>query len=157
MAELGRRRWSRVLPALAAAAVLVQMVGLYRPAAPSVSWFPQADKLEHLLGFAVPVCLILLAAAFAPPRPKACKGPGGQAVRTSVRHRFVLVVVGIFALHAVVSELIQHFYYDNRTGDPFDVLADWSGVLLGCGVAQLVSRWSGVADRGSTAEVSVSR
>ena len=42
-------------------------------------------------------------------------------------------------VHAVVSELVQHFFYTGRTGDPLDVLADWAGVTLGAvvGVALL--------------------
>ena len=31
----------------------------------------------------------------------------------------------------VVSELIQHAFYPNRAGDPLDVLADWSGIVVG--------------------------
>jgi hypothetical protein len=37
-------------------------------------------------------------------------------------------VVGVFGVHAVVSELIQHVWYQHRTGDLLDVVADWVGI-----------------------------
>ena len=45
-----------------------------------------------------------------------------------------------FLLHAVVSELVQHFAYVGRTGDPVDVLADWVGVAVGVASARLLGR-----------------
>ena len=45
-------------------AVLLQLRGLYRVIGPSQTpWFPYADKVAHVMGFALPVMLILLAAA----------------------------------------------------------------------------------------------
>ena len=41
------------------------------------------------------------------------------------------VIAGVFAAHAVVSELIQHRFYVHRAGDPLDVLADWIGIVAG--------------------------
>ena len=42
-------------------AVLLQLWGLYRVAGPpQPPWFPFADKVEHAVGFALPVLLILL-------------------------------------------------------------------------------------------------
>jgi VanZ family protein len=106
----------------AVSAVLLQLWGLYRVAGPpQPSWFRFADKVEHAVGFALPVLLILLAIAL--------RGPVGwqrPSMRTSVS-----VVVMIFAAHGVVSELIQHHWYRYRTGDPLDVLADWVGIAVG--------------------------
>ena len=39
--------------------------------------------------------------------------------------------LGILAVHAPVSELIQHFALAHRSGDVFDALADFGGVALG--------------------------
>jgi VanZ family protein len=127
MSEEGHRFGrTRLLLVLAAVAVAAQLVCLYSPTGPPTPvWFPQADKLEHLLGFGAPVCLILLYQAARP-------GQDGIGRRTA------LVVTGLFSVHAVLSELIQHFFYRHRTGDPFDVLADWMGVVLGWATAQLV-------------------
>jgi hypothetical protein len=128
----------QVLVALATLSVAVHLYGLYRPTGPPApGWFPNVDKLEHLLGFGLPVALILLArAALDRRRP----GPD----RTTRAHRsdgpFTLVVVGAFALHAVLSELVQHFFYTSRSGDPLDLLADWAGVALGWGAARLLTR-----------------
>jgi hypothetical protein len=53
--------------------------------------------------------------------------------------RFWWLVTGVFAAHAVVSELVQHLFYARRTGDPLDVLADWAGVALGWGAARMLA------------------
>lgn len=130
---------SRALVVLAALAVAVHLFGLYRPAGPpSPSWFPHADKLEHLVGFGAPVFLILIT-----------RWRTGPAGRRALTRRFSWVVVGVFALHAVVSELIQHFFYTARTGDPLDVLADWTGVAVGAVLAMLVVRHDRVEAVGS--------
>lgn len=99
-------------------AVLLQLWGLYRVTGPpQPSWISYADKLVHAIGFAVPVILILLAVALR--RPLGSQWPpfGTSAL-----------VVGVFAVHAVVSELIQHVWYQHRTGELLDVIADWIGI-----------------------------
>jgi VanZ family protein len=120
----------QLLVVLAVAAVVVHLFGLYRPTGPpSPSWFPNIDKLQHLVGFGAPVCLLLLA------RWRWQLRSGGDLTR-----RFTGWVVGAFAGHAVISELAQHFFYVHRTGDFFDVLADWTGVALGWATAVLIRR-----------------
>jgi VanZ family protein len=115
---------ARLLRILAAVAICVQLVGLYQPTTPpQPAWFPNADKLEHAVIFGLPVALIMLA-----------------------RRRFSRLVVAIFALHAVVSELIQHFFYTHRSGDPFDVLADVIGVGLGTAVFAVIRARAGSRD-----------
>ena len=109
-------------------AVLLQLWGLYRVAGPpQPPWFPFADKVEHAVGFAVPVLLILLAIALRGPR--SWQWPN---MRTGV------FVVAIFAAHGVVSELVQHQWYRYRTGDPLDVLADWVGIAVGMLLIRLI-------------------
>jgi VanZ family protein len=99
-------------------AVLLQLWGLYRVTGPpQPSWIPYADKFAHAVGFAVPVMLILLAVA--PRRPLGSQWP---TLGTTA------LVVGVFAVHAVVSELIQHVWYEHRTGNLLDVIADWIGI-----------------------------
>jgi VanZ family protein len=99
-------------------AVAAQLYGLYRPGGPpQPEWFPAADKLAHLLGFAIPVLLVLCALTWY----------GGRRWRTGL-------VLGLFALHGVVSEIVQARLYANRSGDVFDVLADWLGIALGAGL-----------------------
>ena len=96
-------------------ALAVQLVVLYlprAPAGPSVNGF---DKLVHLSIFAAPALAALV---------------------VGIRPRWAL---GILALHAPISELIQHFVLPHRSGDIFDVLADLSGILIGA-LAYLV--WS---------------
>ncbi|MET0695384.1 MAG: VanZ family protein [Propionibacteriaceae bacterium] len=120
----------QLLVVLAAGAVAVHLFGLYRPTGPpSPSWFPHIDKAEHLIGFGAPVCLVLLA------RWRWRRRSGQDLTR-----RFTGLVVGAFALHALVSEVAQHFFYVHRTGDVLDVLADWTGVALGWAVAWGIRR-----------------
>jgi hypothetical protein len=99
-----------------ALAVIVHLYGLYRVTGPpGVSWLPDSDKVEHAVGFALPVLLILLTL--------------DRYGRRSARWQWL--VAGAFAAHAVASELIQHWFYVDRTGDPRDALADWIGVAIG--------------------------
>jgi hypothetical protein len=112
----------------AALAVSLQVSGLYRVTGPpQPSWFPLPDKLGHAVGFALPVMLILLAAALRRPAGRQRPSPATQAV-----------AVGVFAAHAVVSELIQHVWYRHRTGDPLDVVADWVGIAAGVMLLRLI-------------------
>ncbi len=85
-------------------------MGLYEPGSPdSVPLFdlPGADKVAHFLLFAFPVWLL-----------------GRLTGR-------IWLIVGIFALHGVVSELIQYWFLPHRSGDPLDFLADLIGVAAG--------------------------
>jgi VanZ family protein len=121
------RGW-RSIAVLAGLGLVVHLWGLYRVTGPpSPPWFPNADKLEHLVGFGLPLLLVLLT-LWLRARSRGRALPG----------RVVAVVVAAFALHGVVSELVQHFFYSGRTGDPFDTVADWAGVLLGLLAFRLV-------------------
>lgn len=114
----------------AVGAVLLQLWGLYRAVGPAQpAWFPFPDKVQHTIGFAVPVLLILLTIAL-----RGSFGWQWPAPRTTV------LVVTIFAAHGVVSEVIQHLWYRYRTGDLFDVLADWTGIALGVLLLRLIFR-----------------
>lgn len=135
MADRDRRRGPpQVLTVLAVAAVLAHLFGLYRTTGPpEPSWFPYADKLEHLVGFAAPLWLILLARRASVSRSVSFD-PAGP-IRPS--RRFTLFVAAAFVLNAVLSELAQYVFYFHRTGDPFDTLADLFGVGLGLALAEL--------------------
>jgi hypothetical protein len=115
---------------LAGLGLVVHLWGLYRVTGPpSPPWFPHADKVEHLAGFGLPLLLVLLTLWLR------ARSRGRLLPR-----RVVGVVVAAFALHGVISELVQHFFYETRTGDPFDTLADWTGVLLGLLAFRLITR-----------------
>lgn len=118
----GRERLRPALLGALGLAVLVQLVVLYAPEAPGVQPFPNADKVVHLLVFAVPTLL-------------------GLAAGLSPR-----AVVGALAAHAVVSEVVQGTLLPDRSGDPLDALADLTGV----GVATLLW-WAGRRRRASRA------
>jgi hypothetical protein len=115
--QIRARRWTGpVLIAACGIAVAGHLFGLYRVTGPpTVPWFPGSDKVGHAVGFALPVFLILLTL-----------DRYGRCSRGAW-----WLVVGLFGLHAVGSELIQHWFYTSRTGDPRDVLADWIGLALG--------------------------
>jgi hypothetical protein len=119
-ADRGAAAWP-VVAVAAGLAVVGQLLGLYlpRPATGS-DWFPGADKLQHAVAFALPVILVPWADTL---RRRAAGRPP--------RARVLVLVVWVSATHAMVSELVQNAAYANRVGDPFDVLADWSGIAVG--------------------------
>jgi len=89
------------------ALVVVQLLAVYWPRVDvqvPVTW---TDKVVHVLLFLAPTVAGLLAGL----RPA--------------------WLVGLVALHAPVSELVQHFLLPNRSGDVWDAVADLSGVVLG--------------------------
>jgi hypothetical protein len=101
---------SRRVVALAVAAVVVQLLVLYWPSVTvegPVSW---TDKVVHLLVFAVPTYAV------------------GRALGS------VRIAVVIFAIHAPLSELVQHFLLPGRSGDVWDAVVDLVGVALGATV-----------------------
>lgn len=116
-----RRSVRRAATLAAALGLVLHLWGLYRDhAPPTLRWFPQVDKLEHLVGFGLPCFLVLLAVHL-----------HAAAAGRVPRGRTVGLVVALFVLHAVVSELVQGAFYTTRTGDPFDALADVVGTALG--------------------------
>ena len=115
-----RRGW-RLATVGAGLAIVFHLWGLYRPSAPpEAALFPGADKILHAAGFALPV--IMIAAAYG----LSCRADGRPP-----RLRGLAVIGGVFVLHAMISELIQHRFYLHRAGDPLDVLADWVGIAVG--------------------------
>ncbi|CCH71203.1 MAG: VanZ family protein [Dermatophilaceae bacterium] len=96
--------------------VAAQFFVLYDPAPSGGPSFPFSDKVIHALIFLAPVAIALLL---------------GFSQR---------VVPLLFALHAPVSELVQHWFLPHRTGDPWDVVADLVGVALGALLVRRVGR-----------------
>ena len=90
------------------AACLLQLYGVYSPrqAGPDVG-LPLADKFAHLFLFGSVAFL---------------------GLKVAVPARWLLVAL---VSNAVVSELVQHFVLPQRSGDPFDVVADLVGVAVG--------------------------
>jgi hypothetical protein len=104
-----------------AAAVVGQQVGLYGPSGPiRPTWFPSADKVQHAIGFALPMFLVLLTSQIY----------AARAGRT-LRSLGVAATAGVFAVNAVVSELVQARPGSGRSGDPADAVADLIGIGLG--------------------------
>jgi VanZ family protein len=105
----GRRRAVLVL------VVLVQLAVLYDPTAPSVgglSSVPGLDKVVHAGLFA----LVMVA---------------GRTARLPRVPLLLLTVV-----QAPVSEIVQATLLPGRSGDPWDVVADLAGCLLGWWLAR---------------------
>lgn len=114
---------------LFAAAVLVNLVVLYLPRAPSTGDLPHVDKLVHVAVFAA----VLV-----------------TGVGAGLARRWLAAVL---AVHAVTSELVQHFLLAHRSGDPLDVLADLVGVGLGLLRALWVRERSGQGRRSGRSAV----
>ncbi len=86
--------------------MLAHLAALYWPRTPQVHAPRLTDKLVHLALFAVPVLV-------------------GAAAGLPLRWVAVLL-----AIHAPVSELIQHVVLPNRSGDVWDLAVDLLGVVL---------------------------
>jgi len=97
-------RWWRVVFGVTLATQLIVLYAPQGPAGPQITGF---DKAVHVCIFAAPALVALMVGISAP------------------------WALGILAVHAPVSELIQHFALPHRTGDIFDVMADLGGVALG--------------------------
>ena len=133
-----QRAWGPLLAAASALAVLAQLLGLYAVAGPpSPPWFPSADKLAHAVAFALPVALILCSLRW--------------YARGALARSVVVAVAVVFGAHAVLSEVIQLFFYADRVGDVVDVVADWAGVAAGLGGYLLVTRARAVGWQETTA------
>ncbi|HEY5786359.1 MAG TPA: hypothetical protein VIT65_16445 [Microlunatus sp.] len=100
---------------------MAQQIALYGPSGPvQPSWFPNADKVQHTIGFALPMFLVLLTSQIY----------AARAGRT-LRSLGVAAIAGVFAVDAVVSELVQARPGSGRDGDPVDAIADLIGIGLG--------------------------
>ncbi len=85
----------------------VHLAALYWPRVSIEGPVTWSDKVLHVLLFLAPTVAGLLAGL----RPA--------------------YLVGLVALHAPVSELVQHYLLPHRSGDVWDAVADLSGVVLG--------------------------
>lgn len=125
-ADGSRRTTGRWLTVFAILAVAVHLLTLYLPGNPDGSlelpWLPGADKVVHFLVFAVPVYLL-----------------GRLTGR-------LWLIAGLFAVQAVVSELVQWRFLPYRDGDPFDTLADLVGVAFAVWLLKRRRRDAGRAD-----------
>ena len=85
--------------------LVVHFAVLYWPHAPSTGKIP-VDKVVHaaIFGFVL-----------------------WAGVRAGVPAR---PLTALLVIHAVVSELFQHLLLANRSGDPFDTVADLTGVVI---------------------------
>lgn len=97
------RLWWLVLGVVLA----VQLITLYSPEVTGAPPIAGTDKVVHALVFAAPALAALLAGISAP------------------------WALGILAVHAPLSELIQHVALSHRSGDVSDVVADFAGIALG--------------------------
>ena len=102
---LGARH--RAAMAVFAVLLAAHLAALYWPRVDLQGPVTWTDKVVHVALFLAPTVAGLLA---------------------GVRPAYV---VGLLALHAPVSELVQHYLLPNRSGDPWDAVADLSGVVLG--------------------------
>jgi hypothetical protein len=109
------RRWAPFV-----VAVTVNLLVLYWPRQVSgAQLFPGVDKVVHVGVFA----LVAL-----------------TGVRARVPLRWL---AGALVIHAVSSELVQHWLLPRRSGDPGDVVADLVGVGLGMALGVATPRAGG--------------
>ncbi|MFC7432828.1 MULTISPECIES: hypothetical protein [unclassified Agrococcus] len=105
-----RRR--RALPWVAfAAAVGIQLWGLYAPSTPDGPGIPGLDKVAHVGMFALAMATGVIAGL--PPR----------------------LLAAALLVHAGISEVVQGALLPTRSGDAWDAVADAAGIALGWLVA----------------------
>jgi hypothetical protein len=111
--------------ALAALAVGLNLAVLYAPRAPAVATggLP-VDKVVHVVVFALPTIALARAGV-----------PRGWAV-------------GLMAVHAPASEVLQHRLLSDRSGEVGDIVADLVGVGIGAAVLWHRPRGPGVDSSG---------
>lgn len=97
-----------------ALAVQLFALYLYQPGDGAPDPIRHLDKLVHVAIFALPA---------------AC----GVLARLPV-----WLVGGALAIHAPVSELAQHLWLPRRGADVWDVVADWTGLVLGLMAGRLL-------------------
>ncbi|MFT3877968.1 MAG: VanZ family protein [Propioniciclava sp.] len=92
-----------------ALALALQLWGLYTTSPPDAGglWFPGMDKIVHVVLFAAPTWALLRVV----PKPWMALVP--------------------MLVHIPVSEMIQFFWIEGRSGDLLDGLADLLGVAVG--------------------------
>jgi len=108
-----------------AGVLVLHLAALYWPRVDVTGPVQQSDKVVHALLFATPVI-----------------------VASCVVHSWRWLAL-LLAVHAPVSEVVQHYVLPHRSGDPLDAVADLVGVALGATVAWWwVSRrsWSQVGE-----------
>ena len=93
--------WWLVVPVLAG-----HLLALYLPGVPGVPEPRYVDKVVHVALFGIPVLLL------------------GRLTG------WIWLVAAIFAVHSVVSELVQLWWVPGRDGDVFDAAADLVGVAI---------------------------
>ncbi|MFK5646127.1 hypothetical protein ACI3ET_06325 [Ornithinimicrobium sp. LYQ121] len=94
--------------------LVVQVVGLYSGTVPGPESLTRLDKINHLVGFAVPAALAWWLGA-----------------------RWI---VGVLVLHALVSEPLQGWLASLRHPDVLDTVADLLGLAVGVGVVEWLRR-----------------
>jgi hypothetical protein len=111
--------------AVATLAVGLNLAVLYAPRAPAVATAGvPVDKVVHVVVFALPTVALARAGV-----------PRGWAV-------------GVMALHAPISEAIQHNLLSDRSGELGDIVAD----LVGVGIGAAVLWWPRRGSQGSAAD-----
>ena len=98
---------NRTAAAVFAVLLAVHLAALYWPQVDLEGPVTWSDKVVHVLLFLLPT---------------------GAGLLAGVRPAYL---VGFFALHAPVSELAQHYLLPHRSGNPWDAVADLTGVVLG--------------------------
>lgn len=105
----------RLVDVVLALVVVLQLVVLYAPEVPGPpSPVPHGDKVVHAVVFGLPVLVAGLG-----------------------RRRWWRLVALLCAVHAPVSEVMQHAVLADRSGDPWDAVAD----LVGVGLAVTAVGW----------------
>jgi len=104
------------LPAILVFLVINYLLFFYEPSTDSAH-IPYADKVIHLTMF-ITLSFLLFYGFY-------------KSTRYGIRNNLIIIVMAITVLYAGLTEIVQHYYVEGRTGDRYDFIADGVGIVLG--------------------------
>jgi VanZ family protein len=98
--------------------VITGIPGSYIPGITTFWEWLQPDKIVHVFVFAVLSFLILYDART-------------QYLHSKQRYMIVIVAVAVTVFFGLLTEVLQHYVFIGRSGNVYDVLADFVGAISG--------------------------
>lgn len=112
-----QRQWRAIVWALFIL-VITGLPGSYFPGVTTFWEWLQPDKIVHVFVFAILSFTILY-------------GIRSQYLQDSRRYYFTILAVGIAAVYGLLTEILQYYVFIGRSGNVYDVLADFVGAIVG--------------------------
>ena len=132
-----RRQWPAIVWALFIL-VITGIPGSYFPGITTFWEWLQPDKIVHVFVFAVLSFAILY-------------GIRSQYIQNNRRYYYTVLAVGSTAVYGLLTEVLQYYVFIGRSGNVYDVLADFVGAIVGWILFNWVSQKKILKNENSTA------